>query len=380
MPKRKYKKKKISTPDKGGNSSGSSTTDSSLLKTDKEKYNTKKNENKVLLTNTITEALSCLYDNNNSPTINYDQNTNMNQSVNQGFSQYTPVQSSTPSVSYPGQPLQPLQQYHNSFASPPPPPQCPSPIELILKDLCGKFSIIEQKLGKLDSIEDRLNKFDQKFGTVDSEIKSCKERIHVLEHSAQFLSDIKDEHNSIKIKLEAISQSVEASKNVNNNVKDRLVDVEKQNLSNNLLFFAIEETSGGEVVMDTETNGAQGGTNDKENCVEVIYEFCEKNLKIENPKMKIKIEKAQRLGKTKIGINRPRPIVVKFTQFSDREMVRKVSSRLKGTNYGISPQFPLEILAKRKKLIPVMLEKRKEKKAAFMVGDKLYVDGVLWKE
>jgi hypothetical protein len=42
MPKQKYKKKKISTP-KGGNSSESSSTDSSLLNTDKEKYNTKKN-------------------------------------------------------------------------------------------------------------------------------------------------------------------------------------------------------------------------------------------------------------------------------------------------------------------------------------------------
>jgi hypothetical protein len=40
--------KKISSSDKGGNSSGSSTTDRSSLKTDKEKYNTKKNENKVL--------------------------------------------------------------------------------------------------------------------------------------------------------------------------------------------------------------------------------------------------------------------------------------------------------------------------------------------
>jgi hypothetical protein len=55
-----------------------------------------------------------------------------------------------------------------------------------------------------------LNKFDQKFGTVDSEIKSCQERIHVLEHGVQFLSDNKDEHNSIKIKLEALSESVEA--------------------------------------------------------------------------------------------------------------------------------------------------------------------------
>ena len=135
------------------------------------------------------------------------------------------------------------------------------------------------------------------------------------------MSDIKDEHNSIKIKLEAISQRVAASKNVNNYVKDRLVDVEKQNLSNSLLFSAIEETSGGEMVRDTETNGAQGGTNDKENCVEVIYEFCENKLKIENPKMKMKIQK--RLGKTKVESNRPIPIVVKFTQFSDREMVRK---------------------------------------------------------
>ena len=94
------------------------------------------------------------------------------------------------------------------------------------------------------------------------------------------------------------------------------------------------------MVRDTATNGAQGGTNVKENCVEVIYEFCEKNLKIENPKMKMKMEKAQILGKTKVGINRPIPIVVKLTQFSEREMVRKASNRLKGTNYGISPQFP----------------------------------------
>ena len=40
--------------------------------------------------------------------------------------------------------------------------------------------------------------------------------------------------------------------------------------------------------------------------------------------MKIKIEKAQRLGKTKVGTNRPIPIVVKFNQFKDWEMVCKV--------------------------------------------------------
>jgi predicted ATPase len=41
-------KRKTNIHPKGGNSSGSSTTDSSLLKIDKGKYNTKQNENKVL--------------------------------------------------------------------------------------------------------------------------------------------------------------------------------------------------------------------------------------------------------------------------------------------------------------------------------------------
>ena len=81
---------------------------------------------------------------------------------------------------------------------------------------------------------------------------------------------------------------------MNNYVTDRLVDVEKHNLSNSLLFFTIEEKSGRKVVRDTETNGAQGGTNDKENST------MKKKIKIENPKRKIRIEKAQRLGKTRV--------------------------------------------------------------------------------
>ena len=138
-----------------------------------------------------------------------------------------------------------------------------------------------------------------------SEINYYEERIHVLEDSAQFLSDIKDEHNSIKIKLEAISQSVVASKNVNNYVKDRLVDVEKQNLSNSLLFFAIEETSGGEMVRDTTTNVAQDGTNDKQNCVEVIYEFCEKNWKSKTLKWRWKWKRHRDLVKQRLELIGP---------------------------------------------------------------------------
>jgi hypothetical protein len=48
--------------------------------------------------------------------------------------------------------------------------------------------------------------------------------------------------------------------------------------------------------------------------------------------------------------------------------------------FGISPHYPPEVLEKRKKLIPVMLKERQENKKAYIVGDKLFVNGTLWKE
>ncbi|XP_071137236.1 beta-1,4-N-acetylgalactosaminyltransferase bre-4-like [Mytilus edulis] len=115
---------------------------------------------------------------------------------------------------------------------------------------------METKLNKLDSIEERLNKYESKFCAVDVDMKSCKDRISTLEHSAQFMSDIKDEHQAIKKKLDKVSESIETSKTVNLNVKNRLVDFEKQNFSSNLLFFAIDGQI--EVTeMDTGINGAK---------------------------------------------------------------------------------------------------------------------------
>ncbi|CAC5393678.1 unnamed protein product [Mytilus coruscus] len=92
----------------------------------------------------------------------------MNNSTNQGFSQYTPIQSSTPNFQYHGQPYQ-FQQYPSP---PPPPPPLPphlatNGIEMILNELCKKVDSIETKLNKLDSIKERLNKYDLKFSAVD---------------------------------------------------------------------------------------------------------------------------------------------------------------------------------------------------------------------
>ncbi|CAG2187264.1 unnamed protein product [Mytilus edulis] len=170
--------------------------------------------------------------------------------------------------------------------------------------------------------------------------------------------------------------SEELTKN-ENKVRDKLVDIESQNLKQNLVFFELEEASenneGAKGGATGEKGGATGSTYN-ENCVNKILEFCENQLKIENAKDKITLEKAYRLGKRKNGAAKPRPIVVKFRKFEDREMIRSVSNRLKNTNYGISPQYPKEVLERRKKLVPIMLKERKKNKKAYIAGDKLYVN------
>ncbi|XP_071177823.1 protein unc-13 homolog C-like [Mytilus edulis] len=215
---------------------------------------------------------------------------------------------------------------------------------------------IETKLTTLDKIESRLNKMETKFGSMDNEIIDCKKRISTLEQSAQFLSNAHDDLKGLKLKVDTINSGVELTKNENKEVRDKLVDIESQNLKQNLVFFEIEEAS-------ENNEGAKGGATGStynENCVNKILEFCENQLKIENAKDKITLEKAYRLGKRKNGAAKPRSIVWKFRKFEDREMIRSVSNRLKNTNYGISPQYPKEVLERRKKLVPIMLKERKK--------------------
>lgn len=60
-------------------------------------------------------------------------------------------------------------------------------------------------------------------------------------------------------------------------------------------------------------------------------------------------------------------------------MVQKSSFKLKDTAYGISQQYPKEIVDRRKKLVPIMARAKRDDKTAFMRYDKLIIDGEEYK-
>ena len=178
----------------------------------------------------------------------------------------------------------------------------------------------------------------------DEKIKHLDERLEGVEFS----------NNESFEKLESLAKENEL-------LKESLVYVQSQSMRNNLVICNIEERQS----EDTES---------------IVRDFPVQKLKIAQDTVnQIQIERAHRMGPLKSGnengARQARKIVCKFTLFKERELVRKAKKNLYGTSYYIHEQFPQEIIAKRKKLVPKMKDAIKNGNKAWLVYDTLYVNG-----
>ena len=117
--------------------------------------------------------------------------------------------------------------------------------------------------------------------------------------------------------------------------------------------------------------------NNQENCADKVFTFCDKVLHINTPRSKINIVRAHRVGKFIPG--KVRPIVAKLESESKSLIKQSLKHvKLQHTEYNVSDQYPPEVKDRRKQLIPVMLDARKQGKRAVLVRDKLYIDNQLY--
>jgi hypothetical protein len=147
--------------------------------------------------------------------------------------------------------------------------------------------------------------------------------------------------------------------------KQRTIKLESHSRRNNLNFFNIPE-KGKEDFSKTET---------------ILREFIVNNLSISMDDLhEISIERAHGIEKTDRyrHNDRPRPIIAKFTFFKDKYFVLSKANNLAGSKYGLSEDFPKEIVQVRKSLLPHLKEGRKKGEKAKLVFDKLYVDGQIY--
>jgi len=142
--------------------------------------------------------------------------------------------------------------------------------------------------------------------------------------------------------------------------KERAIKLESHSRRNNLIFYGIPE----------EVNETSKKTES------LLYSFLDNELKIKEDDIDgVWIERAHRLGKRNASGEKPRPIIAKFSFYKNKELILSNARTLAGTVFGISQDFPREIVELRRGLVRVLKDAKKEGRDAKLVYDKLCING-----
>ena len=197
---------------------------------------------------------------------------------------------------------------------------------------------IKISVSKIDSIEKTVNHISLKVETLESKKKTMETKVQDCENASTFISG---EFEKTKDKLKSASEDVKrlntkckdfetvvkTLESKNKSLEDKTNDLEFRSMRENLLFHGIEEST-------------------TENCKLLVRRFIAEHLDIGED---IKLDRAHRLGKPK---GRTRPIVVKFHEYRQRELVRTTAGdkyeTLKTANKGVGVQQTRAVLQKRR--------------------------------
>ena len=217
-------------------------------------------------------------------------------------------------------------------------------------EIMNDLKTIKQSMSKIDNIEKLINKVNQRVEQLDLKLKNVESRVDETESSCIYISsefessrekltETKSELKSINEKLNnqnrEMENEIQQLKTRNESLDLKVDDLEYRSLRDNLLFHGLPEQQG-------------------ENCEQLISDLIHSQLNIDSD---IKFERVHRIGKqdAKKG---PRPIVSKFHEFKDRELVLTTAQskyqQLKNSNIGVGIQQTKKTLSKRRELYPLM--------------------------
>ena len=207
---------------------------------------------------------------------------------------------------------------------------------------------------KIDDVNARVSK-------IESEIKSVivlNKQVAEMEEGVKFLSANHDSFINQLSEHKKITDSLECHLNEQVDViKEELLHDKCFSMRDNLVFHNI----GGDDINESQQKSEQ-----------IVRGFVQQQMNI--PMDNVEIMRCHRLGDYKP--NKHRPIVAKFLKHKQKEHIRKSSSTLKSTTFGVSDQYPAEIIKRRQLLMPIFKDCKKQKgpHSASLVVDKLYTE------
>ena len=219
--------------------------------------------------------------------------------------------------------------------------------------------VMEVDAAVLESINARLSKLDM----LDSLQHDIRELKTSLEFSQQQIEDLRKENAFLKGVVKEVQQSAVSLTLEKKRMKETLLDIQCRDMRDNLIFSGISEKKGEE----------------KAEPEQLVKEFMSKKLNLSPEVVRdITFSRVHRLGRPAEG--KSRPIIARFEHYKHKELVKSRGKELKGTSLWLNDHFPVEINDRRKKLFPIMKEKRALDHRVALSVDRLYIDGQLYRD
>ena len=217
---------------------------------------------------------------------------------------------------------------------------------------------------KLEQVLEKLENLERYVKAVDEEVSNLQEKVDCFEafknKTEKKIKELEDGLDFANTERESFKEKFDKLKCEINQLRDEKLYMEVYQRRENLRFFGIKEEA------------------DMEDAREVLVGFLKTELGMENADQ-IEFQRVHRVGKRVSSSGKPRQIIARFLKYPQREEVMSNARKLKGKNFGISPDLPSEILERRKKKMKQFKQAKKDGKTAFFSRaepDKLFIDGV----
>jgi ribA/ribD-fused uncharacterized protein len=202
---------------------------------------------------------------------------------------------------------------------------------------------IEDLKNDFKSFKETLTNVEKSNTKLCETVKETAEKIKTFDHR---LDDVDSHCKLLQQKYDELSQ--------------RVIYMEAQSRRDNLIIDGIAEPK----TKETESD-----------CLEKVYDVLISTMGIENAR-DFRIVRCHRVGPPpNSGSKNPKPrsVIFKLHWFRDRQTIWQKRTSLKHSQYFLKEDYPKEIVAKRKKLYPVMLAAQQHKCVSYITLDKLHV-------
>ena len=257
--------------------------------------------------------------------------------------------------------------------------QPPPWITVIMDDIKS----IKTSVAKIETIEKTVNIINLKMNELESKIQTIEHRVTDVEKATTFINEqyetqsnvikaTKDEVKCLEKSCNILKNNMQTLEKEKQSMNSKILDLEYRSMKENLIFYGIPESP---VTIEEGEESSMF-----KNCEKLVKKFIKDKIKIDADHMIF--DRAHRLGDITKS-KKPRPIIVKFHYFNERERIRttayKARDELKSTNHGVGVQLPKEWRDARNNLYHVLQSERRKGKTAKFIGEKLYIDGEEYK-